>query len=107
MSSERIMIGTTEQPTLAETASHLSVPAFYMTAQQTQSGAVLTEHMASVVKQIAMAQEEFAAKLAAIASRELSAAKSVREKAEVYEPYWEQLQVALRLCQSWSASSKQ
>ncbi|CEP00200.1 hypothetical protein PBRA_007934 [Plasmodiophora brassicae] len=80
---------------------------FWMATRQTQCGANLTERMVSFMKQVTAAQAEFADKLAAISAAELQRAKNGPADSPIYAEYWTQLQLAMRLCRTWSASTKE
>eukprot|EP00474_Spongospora_subterranea_P010592 CRZ11050.1 hypothetical protein [Spongospora subterranea] len=80
---------------------------FWMTTRQAQCGANLSERMATFMKAVTLAQSEFAEKLAAISAGELARAKPASDDAAVYQEYWVQLQLAMRLCRTWSQSSKE
>jgi hypothetical protein len=80
---------------------------FWMVTRQTQCGATLSERMMAFMKALNGAQIEFAEKLAAISAGELARAKPAAEEAAIYQEYWVQLQLAMRLCRTWSQSNKE
>jgi hypothetical protein len=80
---------------------------FWMVTRQTQCGATLSERMMAFMKALNAAQTEFAEKLAAISAGELARAKPAAEEAAIYQEYWVQLQLAMRLCRTWSQSNKE